>query len=101
MKPDPENPEVVLNFDILAPEGYGEIVGGSQRVDDLQTLLDKLEEHELPKEPLEWYIDLRKYGSVPHAGYGVGLSRFLTWICKRNHIRETLPFPRLMHRLHP
>jgi len=101
MKPDPENPEVVLNFDILAPEGYGEIVGGSQRVDDLKTLLDKLEEHKLPREPLEWYIDLRKYGSVPHAGYGVGLSRFLTWICKRSHIREALPFPRLMHRLHP
>jgi len=101
MKPDPEHPEVVLNFDILAPEGYGEIVGGSQRIDDLETLLKKMEEHKLPREPLEWYVDLRRYGSVPHAGYGVGLGRFLTWICKRSHIREAIPFPRLMHRLHP
>ncbi|MBU1628354.1 asparagine--tRNA ligase [bacterium] len=101
MKPDPENPEVVLNFDLLAPEGYGEIIGGSQRVDDLDTLLAKMEEQKLPRTPLEWYIDLRKYGSVPHSGYGIGLDRFLTWVCKRSHIRESIPFPRLMHRLHP
>lgn len=101
MKPDIDNPELVLNFDILAPEGYGEIVGGSQRVDDLDTLLEKLKEQNLPEEPLKWYIDLRRYGSAPHSGYGIGLDRFLTWICKRSHIRESIPFPRLIYRLHP
>lgn len=101
MKPDPENPGLVLNDDCLAPEGYGEIIGGSQRIDDLKTLEQKIKEFKLPKKPLEWYLDLRRYGSVPHSGFGIGLERTVAWICGLDHIRETIPFPRLINRLNP
>jgi len=101
MKPDPQNPDLVLNNDCLAPEGYGEIIGGSQRIDDLKTLEQKIKEFKLKREPLEWYIDLRKYGSVPHSGFGIGLERTVAWICGLDHVRETIPFPRLINRLNP
>ncbi|MFQ5515118.1 MAG: asparagine--tRNA ligase [Myxococcota bacterium] len=101
MKSDPESPARVLNMDILAPEGYGEIVGGSVREEDLATLDARMREKGVDPAPLEWYRDLRRYGSVPHAGFGLGLERTLTWICGLHHLRETIPFPRLMGRLHP
>ncbi|MBU4369932.1 asparagine--tRNA ligase [Patescibacteria group bacterium] len=101
MKPDTKNPDLVLNNDCLAPEGYGEIIGGSQRIDDLKTLEEKIKEFKLPKEPFEWYIDLRRYGSVPHSGFGLGIERTVAWICGLKHIRETIPFPRLINRLNP
>ncbi|MBM4287022.1 MAG: asparagine--tRNA ligase [Deltaproteobacteria bacterium] len=101
MKPDPGDPRTVLCVDVLAPEGVGEIVGGSQREDDLEALLERLEEHHLPREPLEWYLDLRRYGSVPHSGFGLGLERLVAWICGLHHVREAIPFPRLMDRLAP
>jgi asparaginyl-tRNA synthetase len=87
--------------DMLAPEGYGEIVGGSQRLDDLEALLARIREHNLPQEPLEWYLDLRRYGSVPHSGFGLGLERLVAWICGLHHVRETIPFPRLIDRIYP
>jgi asparaginyl-tRNA synthetase len=86
---------------MLAPEGYGEIVGGSQRMDDLETLLSSLEAHSLPREPLEWYLDLRRFGSVPHGGFGLGIERLLAWLCGLHHVRETIPFPRLIDRCYP
>lgn len=101
MKPDPERPEVVLAADLLAPEGYGEIIGGSQRIDDMDLLLQRIQEHELPQEAFKWYLDLRRYGSVPHSGFGIGLERFVTWICGLNHLREAIPFPRLINRIYP
>lgn len=101
MKPDPERPEVVLAADLLAPEGYGEIIGGSQRIDDMDLLLQRIKEHDLPKQAFEWYLDLRRYGSVPHSGYGIGLERFVSWICGLNHLREAIPFPRLLNRIYP
>lgn len=101
MKPDPENPKVVLNADLLAPEGYGEIIGGSQRNDDLKSLEEKIKEQNLPKEYFNWYLDLRRYGSVPHSGFGIGLERTVAWICGLDHVRETIPFPRLLNRLKP
>lgn len=101
MKPDPKNPKLVLNNDLLAPEGYGEIIGGSQRIDDLKTLEEKIKEFKLPRKPLEWYIDLRRYGSVPHSGFGIGIERTVGWICGLKHIREAIPFPRLINRLYP
>lgn len=101
MKPDPNRPEVVLGADLLAPEGYGEIIGGGQRIDDLELLLRRIEEHKLPREAYEWYIDLRRYGSVPHAGFGMGIERVLAWICGLAHVRETIPFPRMLYRLYP
>jgi asparaginyl-tRNA synthetase len=101
MKPDPADPRTVLCVDVLAPEGVGEIIGGSQREDDLEALLARIEEHHLPREPLEWYLDLRRYGSVPHAGFGLGLERLVAWICGLHHVREAIPFPRLMDRLTP
>jgi len=101
MKPDTKNPDLVLNNDCLAPEGYGEIIGGSQRIDDLKTLEEKIKEFKLPKGPLEWYLDLRRYGSVPHSGFGLGIERTVAWICGLKHIRETIPFPRLINRLKP
>jgi asparaginyl-tRNA synthetase len=101
MKRDPERPELALAVDVLAPEGYGEIIGGSQREDDYDTLLKRLEEHNLPRAAFEWYLDLRRYGSVPHAGFGLGLERTVTWICGLEHIRETVPFPRMIYRLTP
>lgn len=101
MKRDPERPELALAVDVLAPEGYGEIIGGSQREDDYDTLVKRLEEHNLPRAAFEWYLDLRRYGSVPHAGFGLGLERTVTWICGLEHIRETVPFPRMIYRLTP
>ena len=101
MKRDPANPDLALAVDVLAPEGYGEIIGGSQREDDYETLLRRLEESGLPREPFEWYLDLRRYGSVPHAGFGLGLERTVAWICGLDHIRQTIPFPRTIYRLRP
>jgi len=101
MEPDPEDPRLALCVDLLAPEGYGEIVGGSQRIADLDALLERLEEHHLPREPLEWYLDLRRYGSVPHGGFGLGLERVVAWLCGLHHVREAIPFPRLLDRLYP
>lgn len=101
MKRDPADPDRVLGADLIAPEGYGEIIGGSQRVDSLDDLLRQLDESHLPRAPYEWYIDLRKYGSVPHSGFGMGLARVVTWICGAAHIREVIPFPRMINRLYP
>jgi asparaginyl-tRNA synthetase len=101
MKRDPNKPEVVLNMDILAPEGYGEIVGGSQREDCLDTLLIRLEQHHLNPNDFGWYLDLRRYGSVPHAGFGMGLERMVAWVCGLHHVRECIPFARLMDRMSP
>ncbi|MBA2565989.1 MAG: asparagine--tRNA ligase [Gemmatimonadetes bacterium] len=101
MKADPERAEVVLCNDLLAPEGYGEIVGGSQRIDDLDELAGRIDEEGLPREPYEWYLDLRRYGSVPHSGFGLGLERTVAWICGLPHVRETIPFARLINRIRP
>jgi asparaginyl-tRNA synthetase len=101
MKPDPEHPDKALCVDILAPEGYGEIVGGGQRLDDLDLLLKRIEEHKLPQEAFEWYLDLRRYGTVPHGGFGMGIERCVAWICKLDHVRETIPYPRMLYRLYP
>lgn len=101
MKRDPADPSRVLNADMLAPEGYGEIIGGSQREDDYDTLLARIREHNLSEKDFYWYLDLRKYGSVPHSGFGYGLERLVAWICGLHHVRETIPFPRLMNRLEP
>jgi len=101
MKRDPENPKLALALDVLAPEGYGEIIGGSQREDNLDFLLERIKEHKLPKEAFEWYLDLRRYGSVPHAGFGLGLERTVSWICGLDHLRESIPFPRMIHRNTP
>ncbi len=101
MKNDPEDPSRALCVDMLAPEGYGEIIGGGQREDDYDTLIEKIKKHNLPQSAFEWYLDLRRYGSVPHAGFGLGIERTVAWICGLHHVRETIPFPRLMHRLYP
>ncbi|MCS7096211.1 MAG: asparagine--tRNA ligase [Nitrososphaerota archaeon] len=101
MQPDPENPNVVLCADLMAPEGYGEIIGGSQRIHDLKLLEQRIKEFGLPKEAYEWYLDLRRYGSVPHSGFGLGIERTVMWICKLKHIRETIPFPRTITRVYP
>ncbi len=101
MKRDPSDPTRVLNSDLLAPEGYGEISGGSQREDSYDELLARIREHHLPEEAFGWYLDLRKYGSVPHSGFGYGLERIVAWICGLHHVRETIPFPRLLNRLEP
>jgi asparaginyl-tRNA synthetase len=101
MEPDPEDPRLALCVDMLAPEGYGEIVGGSQRINDLDTLQARIREHHLPQEPLEWYLDLRRYGSVPHSGFGMGIERLVAWLCGLRHVRETIPFPRLLDRMYP
>ncbi|WJH34168.1 asparagine--tRNA ligase [Paenibacillus sp. CC-CFT747] len=101
MKPDPNRPEVVLCADMIAPEGYGEIIGGSQRIDDPELMEERFKEHELSKEAYQWYLDLRLYGSVPHSGFGLGLERTVAWICGLEHVRETIPFPRLLYRLYP
>jgi len=101
MQPDPNNPDRVLCSDLIAPEGYGEIIGGSQRIDDHDLLLKRMKEHKLPIKDFQWYLDLRKYGSFPHSGFGLGLERLVAWICKLEHIREAIPFPRLMNRLRP
>jgi asparaginyl-tRNA synthetase len=101
MKPDPERPEVALGVDVLAPEGYGEIIGGGQRLDDYELLVKRIAEHKLPQEAFEWYLDLRRYGSVPHAGFGMGIERVVAWICGLEHVRETIPYPRMLYRLYP
>jgi asparaginyl-tRNA synthetase len=101
MKPDPNRPEVVLCADLIAPEGYGEMIGGSQRIDDPELLEQRFSEHELSTEAYQWYLDLRKYGTVPHSGFGLGLERTVAWICGLDHVRETIPFPRLLYRLYP
>ena len=100
-KKDPRDPKVALGVDVLAPEGYGEIVGGGQREDDYATLKAEIEKHKLPLDAFQWYLDLRKYGSVPHAGFGLGVERTVAWICGLHHVRETIPFPRMMERLTP
>ncbi len=101
MQPEPKRPEVVRCADLLAPEGYGEIIGGSQRIHDYQLLLERLEEFNLPKEKYEWYLDLRRWGSVPHSGFGLGIERTVAWICGLEHIREAIPFARTLYRIYP
>ncbi|MGG6431478.1 asparagine--tRNA ligase [Anoxybacillus sp. D401a] len=101
MQPDPNRPEVVLCADLIAPEGYGEIIGGSERIHDYDLLKQRLEEHQLSLDAYKWYLELRQYGSVPHSGFGLGLERTIAWICGVEHVRETIPFPRLLNRLYP
>ena len=101
MKPDPSNPERVLGSDLLAPEGYGEIIGGGERISDLALLEQRVKEHNLPIDSYQWYLDLRRYGSVPHSGFGIGLERTVSWICGLGHVRETIPFPRMLTRMYP
>ena len=101
MEPDPENPKTVLCVDVLAPEGYGEIIGGSQRMGNYEALLQKIREHNLPEEAFRWYLDLRKFGGVPHAGFGMGIERAVSWICGLEHVRETIPFARTLTRIYP
>jgi asparaginyl-tRNA synthetase len=101
MEPDPQRPDVALCVDVLAPEGYGEIIGGSQRMASHELLLQRIHEHNLPEEAFKWYLDLRKYGGVPHAGFGMGIERAVAWICGLEHVRETIPFPRMLYRLYP
>ena len=101
MKPDPERPDLALGVDMLAPEGYGEIIGGGERLADLDLLLQRIKEHNLPQEAFEWYLDLRRYGTVPHGGFGMGIERVVSWICKLEHVRETIPYPRMLDRLYP
>ncbi|MBT3865434.1 asparagine--tRNA ligase [Candidatus Peregrinibacteria bacterium] len=101
MTRDPENEDLALCADLLAPEGYGEIIGGSQREHDYDTLLSRIREHKLPEDAFKWYLDLRKYGSVPHSGFGLGVERLTGWMCGTKHVRETIPFPRLINRMYP
>jgi len=100
-EPDADRPELALGVDVIAPEGYGEIIGGGQRIHDLNLLLKRLEEHHLPPEAFNWYVDLRKYGSVPHGGFGMGIERFVAWMCGLEHIRETIAYPRMLYRTRP
>ncbi len=100
-QPDPDRPEVALGADVIAPDGYGEIIGGGQRIHDLDLLLKRLKEHNLPQEAFDWYVDLRKYGSVPHAGFGMGVERCVAWICGLEHVRETIAYPRMIYRTRP
>jgi asparaginyl-tRNA synthetase len=101
MKPDPQRADLALGVDVLAPEGYGEIIGGGERLADLDLLLARIKEHNLPQEAFEWYLDLRRYGTVPHGGFGMGIERVVAWICKLEHVRETIPYPRMLYRLYP
>jgi asparaginyl-tRNA synthetase len=101
MQPDPADPTKALCVDVLAPEGYGEIIGGSQRVDSYDLLRARILEHNLPLAAFEWYLDLRRYGSVPHSGFGMGIERAVAWICGLDHVRETIPFPRTLNRIYP
>jgi asparaginyl-tRNA synthetase len=101
MQPDPEREEVALCVDVIAPEGYGEIIGGGQRIHDHDLLMRRLKEHNLPAEPFQWYLDLRKYGTVPHAGFGMGIERVVAWICNISHLREAIAFPRMLYRIYP
>jgi asparaginyl-tRNA synthetase len=100
-QPDEQRPELALGVDIIAPEGYGEIVGGGQRIHDLALLEKRLEEHKLPREAFEWYLDLRRFGTVPHGGFGMGVERFVAWMCGLEHVRETIPYPRMLYRTRP
>ncbi|HOF03399.1 MAG TPA: asparagine--tRNA ligase, partial [Atribacterota bacterium] len=101
MKPDPSRPETVLGADLIAPEGFGEIIGGGQRIDDYELIKKRIQEHNLPEEDYQWYIDLRRYGSVPHSGFGLGIERTVAWVCNLSHIRETIAFPRMLHKIYP
>jgi asparaginyl-tRNA synthetase len=101
MQPDPENPDVVLGLDLLAPEGYGEIIGGSQRIHDHDLLLRRIQDHNLPVEAFQWYLDVRKYGAFPHSGFGMGIERFVAWMTGLTHLRETIPYPRMLYRIYP
>ena len=101
MQPDAEQPDRALCVDVLAPEGYGEIVGGSERISGLALLERRLEEQRLPLETFRWYLDLRRYGTCPHSGFGMGIERVVAWICGLDHVRETIPFPRMLHTLYP
>jgi asparaginyl-tRNA synthetase len=101
MEPDPVDPRYALCVDVLAPEGYGEVIGGSQRVSSYELLNARIEQHNLPKEAFQWYLDLRRYGSVPHAGFGMGIERVVAWVCALDHVRETIPFARTLHRIYP
>jgi asparaginyl-tRNA synthetase len=101
MEPDPERPDLALCVDVLAPEGYGEIIGGSQRIGDYELLRKRIHDHDLPEESFKWYLDLRKYGGVPHAGFGMGIERAVAWICGLEHVRETIPFARTLTRIYP
>jgi len=101
MQPDPERPEVALCVDVLAPEGYGEIIGGGQRIHDFDLLMKRIKDHNLSVEPFQWYLDLRKYGTVPHAGFGMGIERVVAWICNLSHLREAIAFPRMLYRIYP
>jgi asparaginyl-tRNA synthetase len=101
MEPDPVNPKYALCVDVLAPEGYGEVIGGSQRIASYELLKQRIEEHKLPMEPFQWYLDLRRYGSVPHSGFGMGIERAVAWICGLEHVRETIPFARTLNRIYP
>jgi asparaginyl-tRNA synthetase len=101
MAPDPERPEFSLSVDVLAPEGYGEIVGGGERLADLDLLLKRIHEHKLPEESFQWYLDLRRFGTFPHSGFGMGVERVVTWICGLEHLRETIAFPRTLYRIYP
>jgi asparaginyl-tRNA synthetase len=100
-EPDPERPEVALGVDVLAPQGYGEIIGGGQRIHDLALLEKRIAEHKLPKESFEWYLDLRRFGTVPHGGFGMGVERTVAWVCGLEHVRETIAFPRMLYRTRP
>ena len=101
MENDPHRPDLALCMDVLAPEGYGEIIGGGQRIHDYDKLLTRIRDHKLPEGAFRWYLDLRKYGAVPHAGFGMGIERAVTWICGIEHVRETIPFPRMLYKLYP
>jgi asparaginyl-tRNA synthetase len=101
MKPDPQRPELALGVDVLAPEGYGEIIGGGERATDYDFLVEQIRKHNLPQEAFEWYLDLRRYGSVPHGGFGMGIERVVSWICGLEHLREAIPYPRMLYRMYP
>jgi asparaginyl-tRNA synthetase len=101
MAEDAQRPDLALNFDMIAPEGYGEIIGGGERQSSYETLVRRIHENNLPKEAFQWYLDLRRYGSVPHAGFGLGLERTVAWLCGTEHIREVIPFPRMLYRVYP
>ena len=101
METDQDRPDLALCMDVLAPEGYGEIIGGGQRIHRQEKLLARIQDHHLPVEAFKWYLDLRRYGSVPHAGFGMGIERAVAWICGLEHVRATIPFPRMLYRLYP
>jgi asparaginyl-tRNA synthetase len=101
MQPAEDDPNVVLGLDVIAPEGYGEIIGGSQRIHDHDLLLARIREHQLPQEAFQWYLDIRRFGTFPHSGFGMGLERFVAWMCGVDHLRETIPYPRMLHRIYP